>query len=138
MDYPTINEAVQRVDHAIQTGQRVDAAMPPETMRKTSESSRFRDAVKTSMASMVTGMDQCDDHYHCFCVVLRELLSGAEYEVLAQLVTQGPVWDGDIVSKTSRDVLLMLGLASRACVKGETGYTVANYRGGDVWRTLRA
>lgn len=104
-------------------------------IHRESESSRFRTAVKKSVAAMVTQMDQCDDHYACLCTALYILCSGAERETLTALVTLGPIWDGDIPSKASRDELLTLGLASRACVKGEQGYTVANYRGWDVWRT---
>lgn len=62
------------------------------------------------------------------------LMNPAQREALAQLVNHGPVWDGDVTSKTARDDLLTAKLASRACVKGEQGYTVANYVG---WSVLK-
>ena len=62
------------------------------------------------------------------------LLRPPAQETLRQLVQHGPIWDGDIVSKASRDDLFRLGLAARACVKGEQGYAVANHRGWDVWK----
>jgi hypothetical protein len=37
-----------------------------------------------------------------------------------------------VISKTQRDTLMSWGLASRVCVKGEQGYTAANYIGWDV------
>lgn len=45
---------------------------------------------------------------------------------LQQLV-DGPVWDGDISSKSARDRLIDLGLGIRVCCKGEEGYTGAPY-----------
>jgi hypothetical protein len=63
-------------------------------------------------------------------------MTTVQREVLTQLVTKGPIWDGDIVSKEARDDLLQSGLASRACVKGEQGFTVANYRGFDIWKII--
>ena len=43
----------------------------------------------------------------------QNLLSSMAIEVLGQLFVQGPVWDGNLVSKTGRDILVERGLASR-------------------------
>ena len=40
-------------------------------------------------------------------------LSSAAVEVLGQLFTNGPTWDGNIVSKSGRGELFGIGLASR-------------------------
>ena len=106
--------------------------MPREQVRPVKHA--FRTALGTSMAAYVQSADQCDEDYAVIAQALWDLFTPTEREALAQLVTQGPVWDGDVISKTTRDRLLTLGLASRACNKGEQGYTVANYRGYDVWR----
>lgn len=47
-------------------------------------------------------------------------------EQLQQLVN-GPIWDGDIISKNHRGILFEMGLAMRVCCKGEQGYTGARY-----------
>ena len=47
-------------------------------------------------------------------------------EQLIQLVN-GPVWDGDVISKNHREELFAMGLAVRVCHKGEQGYTAAKY-----------
>jgi hypothetical protein len=47
-------------------------------------------------------------------------------EQLTQLV-KGPVWDGDVISKSHRGRLFAMGLAIRVCCKGEQGYTGARY-----------
>lgn len=78
--------------------------------------------------------DQCSPEYEVACVAMRQHgLSSAQIEVLGQLVQNGPIWDGDVCSKAARDDLLDMGFASRACVKGEQGFTVANYHGWDVF-----
>jgi hypothetical protein len=86
------------------------------------------------MAQWVRTADQCANDYPVITHALWNLLIPIDRIELAQLVKHGPVWDGDVVSKTARDLLIELGLASRACVKAEQGYTVANYRGYDVWK----
>lgn len=54
------------------------------------------------------------------------------FEQLSQLVVQGPVWDGDVISKSDRNYLFDLKLATKVMLRGEMGYTAANYMGGFV------
>lgn len=53
-------------------------------------------------------------------------------EQLSQLVINGPVWDGDVISKTDRNYLFDLKLAVKVMLIGEMGYTAATYMGGFV------
>lgn len=80
--------------------------------------------------------DQCSDEYALATYSLRTAMSAVHHESLAQLVQQGPVHDGDVISKQARDDLMQWGLAQRACVRGEQGYTAANYRGWDVLKAM--
>jgi hypothetical protein len=82
--------------------------------------------------------DQLNDNYDRACRTAYGMLSPAQVEVLRQLVTRGPVYDGNVASKAARDDLLQMGIASRACVNGEQGYTVATYRGWDVLKSVEA
>lgn len=66
--------------------------------------------------------------------ILWESLDSGEREVLNQLLHTGPVWDGNIISKSSRDTLLDYGLAVRCCFMGEDGYTAASYEGLSVFK----
>ena len=93
------------------------------------------DLIKKCLA-MVVGQDQCTDQYDVATFALAKALTPVHREQLLQLVKNGPVWDGDVISKSHRSDLLDWGLASRACVKGEQGYTVANYRGWDVHKAI--
>lgn len=52
------------------------------------------------------------------------------HEPLYQLVKRGPCWDGDVISKTSRDELLSIGACSKVYVKGEDGFNAGTYFGG--------
>lgn len=54
------------------------------------------------------------------------------FDQLTQLVVNGPIWDGDVISKTDRNYLFDLKLAVKVMLNGEMGYTAANYRGGFV------
>lgn len=67
---------------------------------------------------------------------LREALTGAEKDTLIALVEQGPLWDGDVPSKTGRDALISQGLAVRVVVKGEDGWQAATYAGRDLYKAL--
>lgn len=57
------------------------------------------------------------------------------FEQLLQLVKNGPIWDGDIISKSHRNDLLKWKLAVKCTFKGEQGYTSGSYYG---WSVLNA
>ena len=80
--------------------------------------------------------DQCSEEYDQACKDLNNAMTPIQREVLFQLVMYGPVYDGDICSKSARNDLFDLGLANRAHQKGEQGYTVANYVGGNVLKSV--
>lgn len=65
---------------------------------------------------------------------LSAALSGAEVDTLIALVEQGPLWDGDVPSKSGRDSLLQKGLAVRIVVNGADGYQAATYAGRDAYK----
>lgn len=56
-------------------------------------------------------------------------------EQLKQLVN-GPIWDGDIISKTHRGILFEMGIASRICCKGEQGHTGSKYIGYSILKQM--
>jgi hypothetical protein len=63
-----------------------------------------------------------------------QAMDSGQREVLRQLVFFGPVYDGDIASKSARDTLFPLGLAVRCAHKGDHGYTAATYTAVTVFR----
>ncbi|HVJ31647.1 MAG TPA: hypothetical protein VND94_00915 [Terriglobia bacterium] len=97
------------------------------------ESDVMKAAIKL-MAKSGTGSPE----YQLATFVIEKLLPAGLRDVLGQLVKHGPVYDGDCMSKSGRDTLFDLGLASRAIIKGESGYSVANYHGDMVFRAITA
>lgn len=63
-------------------------------------------------------------------------MTGAEKETLIALVERGPLWDGDVPSKSGRDALIDRGLAARIVVRGEDGWQAATYAGRDAYTAL--
>ena len=64
-------------------------------------------------------------------------LSGNAKEVLKQLVRTGPVWDGDVVSKSGRDECLNHRIINKILVGGEQGYQAVNYFGYSVFKIVQ-
>lgn len=67
-----------------------------------------------------------DDGYFEYAHLAACLLDKRLHEQLEQLVN-GPIYDGDVLSKSLRSELFDIGLAIRVCHKGEQGYTGATY-----------
>lgn len=88
---------------------------------------------KQTAVRALLSCEQMNPTYEERAAAVWDLLDPAEQETLSCLARQGPVWDGDVPSKTARSSLIGLGLASKAVVKGEHGYQVANYAGWAVW-----
>ena len=76
--------------------------------------------------SLVLLSEKSDEDYFDAAKAIACLLPKNLAEQLRQLVN-GPIWDGDVISKSAREELFFLGLAIRVCCKGEQGYTGATY-----------
>jgi hypothetical protein len=70
--------------------------------------------------------EHADEGYFHYAHLAACLLPKNLIESLRQLIN-GPVYDGDVISKSLRGDLFKLGLAVRVCFKGEQGYTGATY-----------
>ncbi len=71
------------------------------------------------------GQRETDAYFH-YAHIVACLLEKRLHVQLRQLVN-GPVWDGNVISKSDRGELMSLGLAMRVCCKGEQGHTGATY-----------
>lgn len=96
--------------------------------------------LKTALAIMdrVDGdNDYADANVDAYDVAARLAWNSMENihrEVLRQLLFTGPVWDGNIISKSARNDLMEWGLATRVCYMGEQGYAAATYRAFIIFR----
>ena len=61
----------------------------------------------------MSNQDECEQAASFTVSVTSVTLAGNEIEVLEQLFMFGPTWDGNIISKSGRDHLFDLKLASR-------------------------
>lgn len=56
------------------------------------------------------------------------------HEQLWHLHAKGPVWDGDVISKSDRSELLNIGACAKVCVGGEQGFNACTYFGRSLLR----
>lgn len=85
-------------------------------------SNNRHDQIVKALAAM-----EDDDKYFSYGAIVWDALSDVERDQLKQLLFQGPVWDGCVLSKSARTQLIDYGLAVRCCFMGEQGYTAATY-----------
>ena len=83
-------------------------------------------------------IEENDDAYFSYLPIIWDALTEGQREQLNQLLHQGPIFDGNVISKSCRDDLLRYDLAVRCCYLGEDGYTAASYLGGSVFRNSKA
>jgi len=74
--------------------------------------------------------------YFEYAYIVARRLPKNLHEQLGQLLN-GPVYDGDVISKSLRDDLFFFGLAIRVCHKGEQGYTGATYFAYSVMKKIK-
>lgn len=79
-------------------------------------------------------LDQCEPEWDQAAADVYNAMGSGHHEVLRQLVAEGPIWDGDIVSKIHRDDLLLWDLGVRVVFRNEQGYVAATYTG---WSVLK-
>jgi hypothetical protein len=82
-------------------------------------------------------MEGIDEGYSAFGAIAWDAMSNGMRDQLRQLLFQGPVWDGNVISKSDRDDLINLRLATRCCFLGEQGYTAATYMAYSVFKRGR-
>ena len=129
-ELPTVSE-----DPAVQKAF-VQTALVTITYRAKSFTKEEREKNIPHILEKLDTHDQCSEEYDQACKDLNNALTPVQREVLFHLVSDGPIYDGDIISKSARNDLFDMGLAGRAHQKGEQGYSVANYRGGNVLKSV--
>lgn len=69
-------------------------------------------------------------------IELAELARANAFDTIVGLFKNGPLYDGDVPSKTERDWLVQNGLASKVIYKGEDGYQALTYKGAKCYRII--
>ena len=81
-------------------------------------------------------VDGCSDEHDLAIFSLSQFVHGKIDQLRSFL--DGPVYDGDVISKQGRDELINMGLVVKCCFKGECGYQIATYRGWAVFQHVKA
>lgn len=76
--------------------------------------------------------------YAMTIVIECQEMSGAEIDTLYAMHDTGPLFDGDVPSKSGRDALIDKRYAAKVVVNGEEGYNACTYRGARAYRVLKA
>ena len=64
------------------------------------------------------------------------LLDEGWKDTIIALIENGPLFDGDVPSKSARDSLMDKGYATRVVVKGEDGFNAATQKGALLYKQL--
>lgn len=67
---------------------------------------------------------------------VQEMTSG-ERDCIKASFERGPLWAGDVPSKTARDVLTGEGFMEQVVVKKEEGFNACTYKGARAYRLLK-
>lgn len=81
---------------------------------------------KDFLKALIAKGSRANEGYFQYAHIAATLLDKRLHEQLHQLIN-GPIYDGNVLSKALREELFELGLAIRVCHKGEQGYTGATY-----------
>lgn len=65
-------------------------------------------------------------------------MGSGERDTIRAAFRHGPLYDGDVPSKSSRDALVKDGFIVKVVVKGEDGFNACTYKGRMVYRILEA
>lgn len=74
----------------------------------------------------------------CRLIVYVQSMNSGQRDTLKAAHNKGPLWDGDVPSKASRDALLEAGLIEKVVVKGEQGFNACTYKGADAYLIITA
>lgn len=74
----------------------------------------------------------------CELIIEAQEMNSAERDCINASYENGPLFDGDVPSKTGRDRLLDKGYMVRVVVKGEDGYNACTLKGAWAYRLLKA
>jgi hypothetical protein len=74
----------------------------------------------------------------CEIIIRVQDMDSGERDTLKAAWQNGPLWDGDVPSKTARDKLVFDGYIAKVVVKGQDGYNACTYLGHQAYRLIAA
>jgi len=74
----------------------------------------------------------------CELIIEVQAMDGAERDCIRAAYKRGPLFDGDVPSKSGRNSLLEKGYMAKVVVNGEDGYNACTYKGAWAYRLIEA
>ena len=74
----------------------------------------------------------------CELIIRVQSMNPGERDTIRAAWKHGPLFDGDVPSKASRDELVKEGFIAKVVVKGQDGYNACTYKGQRVYRLIEA
>lgn len=74
----------------------------------------------------------------CQLIQRVQAMDAGERDTIRAAFENGPLFDGDVPSKVSRDTLVAEGFIAKTVVKGEDGFNACTYSGAQAYRLLAA
>lgn len=74
----------------------------------------------------------------CAAIIRVQEMGSGERDTLLCAWKNGPVYDGDVPSKSARDSLMADGFIAKVVVRGEQGYNACTYKGHAAYRLIEA
>ncbi len=74
----------------------------------------------------------------CDLIIEVQAMDSAERDCVRAAYQRGPLFDGDVPSKSGRNSLLENGYMAKVVVKGENGYNACTPKGAWAYRLLEA
>lgn len=74
----------------------------------------------------------------CELIIEVQAMSSAEIDCIKASYKLGPLFDGDIPSKSGRDSLLKSGFMSKVVVNGQDGFNACTHKGAWAYRLIIA
>lgn len=72
----------------------------------------------------------------CKLIIEVQELRGAEIDCIYAAFKNGPLFDGDVPSKSGRDELISKGFMVKVVVKGKDGFNALTHKGAWAYRLL--
>lgn len=71
-------------------------------------------------------------------IIRVQEMNSAERDTIRAAFRNGPLYDGDVPSKSSRDVLVEDGFIAKVVVRGSDGFNACTYRGKWAYKLIEA
>jgi hypothetical protein len=88
----------------------------------------LHEGMDTSSAKEI--MDACE------LIIRVQSMDGGERDTIIAAFRNGPLFDGDVPSKTARDTLILEKFMAKVVVKGEDGFNACTNKGAWAYRLL--